>query len=315
VGDGADYHDDLVTLGAHGATAEQAVRALITADVRSACDVLAGVYDTSGGVDGRVSIEVDPRLARDAAATESEARELWAEVDRPNVMIKVPATEQGLPAITALLASGLSVNVTLIFARDRYRSVIGAWLDGLEAASAAGLELSRIESVASFFVSRVDTLVDPQLTGAAVALRGRAALANARLAYRDFQAVMASPRWQRLAARGAHPQRPLWASTSTKNPDYPDTLYVDGLVAPDTVNTMPAATLEAWLDHGETPQDTVTSAADEAEQTMADLAAAGVDYGAVVAALERQGVQSFADSWDQLLQAVGQALVDSAERQ
>jgi transaldolase len=308
IGDGSHYRDDLVVLARQGVDRDQAVRSLVVADVVAACDVLAPVHRATGGVDGRVSIEVDPRLARDTAATVAEARELWQTVDRPNVMIKVPATAEGLPAVTTLLAEGISVNVTLIFALQRYREVLDAWLAGLEAAARAGHDLSTIESVASFFVSRFDTLVDPMLGPDHVSLQGRAAVANARLAYRDFAQTLAGERWQRLAGAGAHVQRPLWASTSTKNPDYPDTLYVDGLMAPHTVNTMPAATLEAVRDHGAQPSDTVTGAYDEAQQTMADLAAAGLDYDALARTLEEQGVASFSESWEQLLAAVGAAL-------
>lgn len=308
IGDGSHYRDDLVSLARQGATAEEAVRSLIVSDVVAACDVLAPVHRASGGVDGRVSIEVDPRLALDTDATIAEARELWRTVDRSNVMIKVPATAEGLPAITTLLGEGISVNVTLIFALQRYRDVLEAWLSGLEAAHDAGHDLSTIESVASFFVSRFDTLVDPLLGEGHEELHGKAALANARLAYRDFTATVSGDRWQRLADAGAHVQRPLWASTSTKNPDYPDTIYVDGLVAPHTVNTMPAATLEAVLDHGAEPHDTVTGSYAEAEQTMTALAEAGLDYDGLARTLEEQGVKSFSDSWEQLLSAVGVAL-------
>ena len=308
IGNGEHYRDDLRRLAAAGATAQEALHDIVVSDVSAACDVLRPVYDATNGIDGRVSIEVDPALAHDLDATNAEAVALWEAVDRPNVMIKIPATAAGLPAITATLARGISVNVTLIFALDRYREVIDAWLSGLEAAHQAGHDLATIGSVASFFVSRVDTMVDGLLGDEHPKLHGTAALANARLAYRDFTQMLAGSRWQRLADAGARPQRPLWASTSTKNPAYPDTLYVDGLVAPHTVNTMPSTTLSAVLSHDRDQHDTVTTGYEAAEETMAALADAGVDYATVVRDLEDQGVASFAASWDDVRAAVGEAL-------
>ena len=251
------YAGQLHDLWARGTSVEEALRALTTHDVRWACDVLRPVYDATDGVDGRASIEVDPRLAHDTEATIAEARALWWRVDRPNLFIKIPAARQGLPAIAACLAEGISINVTLIFSLARYDAVIDAFLDGLERARQAGRDLSPIASVASFFVSRVDTEVDARLdkigTAAAARLRGRAAIANARLAYWHYERMLASPRWVALAAAGARPQRPLWASTSVKDPAYPDTRYVTDLVAPGVVNTMPEATLRAVADHGRIP--------------------------------------------------------------
>jgi transaldolase len=302
------YRDDLAALAASGADAEAAVRDLTVADVQHACDLLAGVAEASSGVDGRVSLEVDPRLAHDGGATLVAARELWQAVDRPNLMIKIPATLAGLPAVAACLAEGISVNVTLIFSLERYRAVLEAWLDGLERRLAAGRPLADVASVASFFVSRVDTEVDARLDALGVppsaGLHGRAALANARLAYQAYEQVRASPRWAALAAAGARPQRPLWASTGVKNPAYPDTLYVTELVAPDTVNTMPQATLDAVADHGVVRLGSVVEEYARARATVDALAAAGVDLDDVTALLEQQGVQKFATSWGDLLAAV-----------
>jgi transaldolase len=306
------YAAQLRDLAVRGVGVEEAVRALTTYDVRWACDVLAEVAAASGGVDGRVSIEVDPRLARQGAATLAEARALWWMVDRPNLLIKIPATVEGLPAVTACLAEGISVNVTLIFALDRYRAVLDAWLSGLEAAAAAGRDLAGIASVASFFVSRVDTEVDARLdrigSAQALALKGAAAIANARLAHEAYREVMEGPRWAALAAAGARPQRPLWASTGVKDPAYDDTRYVVELVAAGTVNTMPEATLAAVADHGAVRGDTVTSAAADAHEALQALAAVGVDYDDVVAVLETEGVGKFEDSWGELLDSVRQAL-------
>ncbi|MFZ0323321.1 MAG: transaldolase [Actinomycetes bacterium] len=319
IGDGSLYASDLAAVAAARRTPDQAVFDLAIEDVRRACDVLADVYETSGRVDGRVSLEVDPRLAHDTVATIDQARELWARVDRPNLMVKVPATVAGLPAVTTLIGEGISINVTLIFALERYEEVLDAWMAGLELAHEGGRDLSAIGSVASFFVSRVDTMVDPLLEDAAAGgdadalrWRGMAALANARLAYQRFRARMSTPPWQGLAAAGARPQRPLWASTSTKNPAYDPTMYVTGLVAPTTVNTLPAATLATVLaDAGlasAAPPDTVTEAGPSADRVMAALEQHGIDMADVVAQLERDGVASFADSWTHLVGAVGDAL-------
>lgn len=308
LGSGDAYRDQLADLAAAGASVDEAVFRITTDDVREACDVLRGVYERTGTVDGRVSIEVDPRLAHDTEGTIAAARALWSTIDRPNLFIKIPATVEGLPAIARALAEGISVNVTLIFGIERYRAVMDAFLTGLERARAAGLDLAPIGSVASFFVSRVDSAVDPRLdalgTPEAAALRGTAAIANARLAYGAFLAVATSPRWEDLAAAGAHPQRPLWASTGVKDKAYPDTLYVDELVARGVVNTMPRATLEAVADHGEVRGDTVTGTLDGAASIVGRLAELGVDLDEVTAQLEAEGVEKFVASWAQLLDGV-----------
>jgi transaldolase len=313
--DGAAYASQTRDLALRGVDLEEAVRALTTFDVRWGCDMLREVAEATGGIDGRVSIEVDPRLARDADRTVAEARALWWLVDRPNLLIKIPATEPGLPAITRCLAEGISVNVTLIFSLERYRAVLDAYVTGIEQARDAGHDLSRIASVASFFVSRVDAEIDARLeqlgTDAAMALMGEAAIANARLAYEAYEEVLASERWQALAAAGAHMQRPLWASTGVKNPDYDDTRYVVELVAPDTVNTMPEATLEAVADHGVIRGDTVRATYEDAHRVMDALAEVGVDYDDVVRVLEDEGVDKFEASWGELLDGVRAALADA----
>src|SRR5690242_19632029 len=277
---------------------------LTTYDIRWACDVMRPAYDASRGVDGRVSIEVDPRLANDTERTNAEAKALWWLVDRPNLFIKIPATVEGLPAITATLAQGISVNVTLIFTLVSYRQVMDAFLSGLEQAKANGHDLTKMGSVASFFVSRVDTEVDKRLdkigTDEAKTLMGKAAIANAQLAYEAYTEVFATDRWQALADAGAHPQRPLWASTSTKNPDYKDTIYVEELIAPGTVNTMPESVIHAFADHGEVRGDTVTGSYAQAHQVMADLKAVGIDFDDVVKVLEDEGVDKFEVSWKEL---------------
>ena len=307
---GAAYDAQLADLAVRGVGVDEAARALTTYDIRWACDVLRPVYDASEGVDGRVSIEVDPRIARETERTIAEARALWWMVDRPNLFIKIPATVEGLPAITACLAEGISVNVTLIFALERYDQVIEAYLDGLEAADR--IDLSGIASVASFFVSRVDTEVDRRLdaigTPEARALRGKAAVANARLAYELFEQRFSGPRWDALADRGARLQRPLWASTSTKDPSYPDTKYVTDLIAPHTVNTMPEGTLRATADHGVLHGDAIDGTAEESRKVFADLESLGISYADVVKVLEEEGVAKFADSWNDLLRAIGSQL-------
>jgi transaldolase len=306
--EGSAYDEQVSRLGAEGKTVEDAAFAMTTEDVRNACDILRPVYDATDGVDGRVSIEVDPRLAHETAATVQQAKALWAAVDRPNVFIKIPATVEGLPAISQVLSQGISVNVTLIFSLDRYRGVMNAFLTGLEQAREAGLDLSRIDSVASFFVSRVDTEVDKRLeaigTEDALSLKGQAGVANARLAYQAYEEVFSTPRWKNLADDGAHVQRPLWASTGVKNPEYPDTLYVTELVAPNTVNTMPEKTLEAVLDHGKIAGDTITGNYQEAGELLDALERLGISYADVTAQLEREGVQKFVASWEELLQGV-----------
>ncbi|MFI7029555.1 transaldolase [Microbispora rosea] len=305
---GDAYDAQLRDLATRGVTVEEAVRAITTFDIRWAADVLRPVFDATRGVDGRVSIEVDPRLARRTEATIAEARALWWLVDRPNVHIKIPATVEGLPAITQAISEGISVNVTLIFSLERYRQVMDAWLSGLEKAKANGLNLATIESVASFFVSRVDTEIDKRLdkigTPEAAELKGKAGVANARLAFAAYEEVMNSPRWQALRAAGAHPQRPLWASTGVKNPDYPDTLYVEQLVTAGIVNTMPEKTLDSSADHGRISGDTIRPFYQQAWDVMASLKQAGIDYDDVVRALEEEGVEKFETSWNELLETV-----------
>ncbi len=307
-----EYTEQLNDLAARKVTAEEAMRMITTYDVRWACDIMRPVFDATSGVDGRVSIEVDPRLADRTAPTVAEAKQLWWLVERPNLFIKIPATRAGLPAITATLAQGISVNVTLIFSLERYREVMDAWLSGLEQARQNGHDLSKIQSVASFFVSRVDTEIDKRLeelaTPEALALRGKAAVANARLAYEEYLKVTRSARWVSLREQGGQPQRPLWASTGTKNPDYSPTLYVDDLVAPGTVNTMPEKTLWAVAEKSTIEADTITPHFAAAHETMAALKAAGVDYDDVVEVLEREGVEKFSASWQELLTQVQSAL-------
>ncbi len=306
------YADQMRSLAAAGVDADGAVRAMTTDDVRAACDILMPIWENSGGIDGRVSIEVDPRLARETKATVTQAKELWTEVARPNVLIKIPATSEGLPAIAEVLGEGISVNVTLIFSLERYAAVIDAWMTGLERAIVRGHELSAIVSVASFFVSRLDTAVDKRLntigTPEATDLRGQAALASARCAWGVFVDALAGDRWQALHDQGALPQRPLWASTGVKDPAYPDTRYVMGLVAPGCVNTMPEATLDAVADHGVFDGDTVTGTQAASREVWSRLEALGIHEEAVCADLEKAGVASFAESWTDLLTAVNAAL-------
>jgi transaldolase len=315
--DADEYNWQLHDLAIRAVTVEEAARMITTYDVRWACDVMRPAYEATAGVDGRVSLEVDPRLAYETDKTVAEAKALWWLVDRPNLFIKIPATEAGLPAITATLAEGISVNVTLIFGLDRYSAVMDAFLAGLERARDNGHDLTKIGSVASFFVSRVDTEVDKRLekigSEQAKALRGKAAIANARLAYERYSKVFSSPRWQTLADAGAHPQRPLWASTSTKNPDYRDVIYVEELIAPGTVNTMPESVIEAFADHGEVRDDTITGAYDEARAGFDDLASVGVDMSDVVETLEREGVEKFEASWLELLDGMAKSLQAAAQ--
>jgi transaldolase len=312
IGSGAGYEEQLADLAVRGVTVDEAVRMMTTADVRAAADVLRPVYEATGGRDGRVSIEVDPRLAHDTTATVAEARQLAWLVDRPNVMIKIPATKAGLPAITEVIGAGISVNVTLIFSLERYREVMEAYVAGLEKAQAAGIDLSGIHSVASFFVSRVDSEIDKRLTllgtDEALALKGRAALANARLAYEAYERVFSGARWQALGGARANRQRPLWASTGVKDPAYKDTLYVDELVAPGTVNTMPEATLNAVADHGDVQGDTVTGGYAQARADLAAVERLGIAYDEVVRQLEDEGVAKFEVAWQDLLDAVTKSL-------
>jgi transaldolase len=318
--EGDAYNAQVKDLAQQGKDVNESVFALTTDDVRNACDIFLPLYEATGGQDGRVSIEVDPRLAADTAKTVEEAKTLRASVDRPNVHIKIPASVEGLPAISQVLAEGISVNVTLIFSLDRYRGVMNAFLTGLEQAREAGKDLSQIYSVASFFVSRVDTEVDKRLdaiTGdkaaEASALKGKAAVANAQLAYQAYEEVFATPRWKNLADDGANPQRPLWASTGVKNPDYPDTLYVTELVAPGVVNTMPEKTLDAVIDHGKVTGDTVTGSYAEAARVLDELEALGVSYSDVTAVLEKEGVEKFEKSWNELLTEVQADLQKAAK--
>jgi transaldolase len=298
------YNEQLKDLALRGVTVEEAVRMITTADVREAADVLRRAYDASGGQDGRVSIEVDPRLARSTAKTVAEAKQLWWLVDRENLFIKIPATREGLPAITEVLGAGISVNVTLIFSLERYREVMDAFLAGIELAKENGHDLSKIASVASFFVSRVDTEIDKRLEKLGkTELRGKAGVANARLAFEAYEKVFSSERWSALAAAGAKPQRPLWASTGVKDPAYPDTMYVDELITRGVVNTMPEATLDAEADHGKPVEDSIRTHYAEAQKVLDDLAAAGVSYDDVVQQLEDEGVDKFEASWKELLEA------------
>ncbi len=312
---GEAYEQQLSELADKGADAEQAVFEITTSDVREACDVFAGVYESTGGVDGRVSIEVDPRMARDADATIAEAKRLYDAVGRENVMIKIPATVEGIEAIAATLAEGISVNVTLIFSLERYRAVINAFMLGLEKAHAAGRDLSKIHSVASFFVSRVDGEVDKRLELAAEEgkpgtekLRSQAAIANARLAHQIAGESFSSERWQLLADRGAHPQRLLLASTGTKDPNLSDTLYVTELAAAGVVNTMPEKTLNALADHGEIDGDTMTDTYVESNRVLDGISAAGISYREVVDHLEADGLSKFDKSWEGLLGTITEGL-------
>ncbi|WP_409426273.1 transaldolase [Mycobacterium sp. SMC-11] len=312
---GHSYDKQLAELAARGADVDAVIRTVTTDDVRNACDVLSAAWEATDGVDGRVSIEVDPRLAHETDKTVAQAVELWKIVDRPNLFIKIPATKAGLPAITAVLAEGISVNVTLIFSVERHREVMDAYLAGLEAAKAAGHDLAKIHSVASFFVSRVDTEIDARLekigSAEALALRGKAGLANARLAYAAYEEVFDGKRFAELAADGARVQRPLWASTGVKNPDYPDTLYVTELVAAHTVNTMPEPTLDAVADHGDITGDTIAGTAAASQQVFDQLAAVGIDLTDVFLVLENEGVEKFEASWGELLDATATQLEEA----
>lgn len=315
---GHAYDDRIAELAERGADVDAVIRTVTTDDVRAACDVFASTYEASDGVDGRVSLEVDPRLAHDTDKTVKQAIELWKIVDRPNLFIKIPATKAGLPAITATLAEGISVNVTLIFSVERHREVMDAYLKGLDAAKKAGHDISTIHSVASFFVSRVDTEIDKRLekigSDEALALRGQAGVANARLAYAAYQEVfVGGDRFERLQADGARVQRPLWASTGVKNPDYADTLYVTELVAPNTVNTMPEKTLDAVADHGVITGDTVTGTASAAQDVFDKLEAVGVDLTDVFLVLENEGVEKFEKSWYELAEATQSELESAAK--
>jgi transaldolase len=302
---GSDSYDDqLHAMAVRKVSVEEALRTITAADVRDACDLLAPVAARTGR-DGRVSLEVAPGLAHDTDATAAEAAHLWWLVDRPNLFIKIPATEAGLPAITTSIAAGISVNVTLIFSLDRYRAVMDAYLTGIEQRIAAGGSLDGIESVASFFVSRVDTEIDKRLdaAGADASVKGKAGIANAQLAYQAYEEVFSSDRWRALEAKGATVQRPLWASTGVKNPEYSDTMYISELIAPGTVNTMPEKTMKAYGDHGEagTP---VQKSYEDAAAVLRSVADAGVDLDDVFQVLEDEGVQKFVDAWDELTDSI-----------
>jgi transaldolase len=309
---GESYSAQVAELAAAGTSVDDAIFRITTDDVRNATDIFRPVYDATNGVDGRVSIEVSPELAHDTDGTIAQAKALWATVDRPNALIKIPATKAGLPAITEVIGSGISVNVTLIFSLERYAEVIDAYLSGIEQAVAAGIDPSGIQSVASFFVSRVDTEVDKRLTAigtdAAEALKSKAGVANARLAYELFEREFATDRAKGLVAQGATVQRPLWASTGVKDPSLPDTLYVTELVAAGTVNTMPEKTLQATFDHGVVTGDTITANYADAHAVFDDLAAAGVDFADVTDVLESEGVEKFIVSWHELQETVKNAL-------
>lgn len=312
---GESYAEQISELAKAGKGVTEAVFEITTADVARAADLFRPIYDASHGFDGWVSIEVEPCLAHDAAATIAAAKELWAKIDKPNVMIKIPATAEGLEAITATIAAGISVNATLIFNLQRYREVVNAYLTGLEQAKAAGIDLSRIHSVASFFVSRVDTEIDKRLeavgTDEALALRSRAGVANAQLAYEAFEQVFALERAAGLLAAGSNKQRPLWASTGVKEPSLPDTLYVTQLVADGVVNTMPEKTLEATFDHGQIVGDSITGSCDDANKVLDAIAGLGIAYDDVTALLEKEGVEKFIVSWNELLDTVTQALAEA----
>ncbi|MGK5447416.1 transaldolase [Streptomyces radiopugnans] len=308
---GSDSYDDQVhAMAIRKVSVEEALRTITAADVRDACDLLAPVAQRTGR-DGRVSLEVSPAVAHDTDATAAEAAHLWWLVDRPNLYIKIPATQEGLAAIATSIARGISVNVTLIFSPERYRAVMDAYLSGLEQRVQDGGSLDGIESVASFFVSRVDAEIDRRLdeAGADPSLKGKAALANAQLAYQAYEEVFSSDRWRALEAQGAKPQRPLWASTGVKNQDYPDTLYISDLIAPDTVNTMPEKTLKDYAGHGH-PGTPVQQTYDEAAQVMKAVTDAGIDLDDVFKVLEDEGIKKFADSWDELTESVSSQLED-----
>jgi transaldolase len=306
---GEGYQDQVSELAASGADATSAIFAITTKDVADACDIFAGVHASTNGFDGRVSIEVEPGLANDAAGTIKQAKELFAAVDRENVMIKIPATKPGLAAITAVIAEGISVNVTLIFSLSRYREVISAYIDGVKLAKANGHDVSKIHSVASFFVSRVDTEIDKRLEAAGKPeLKSKAALANARLAYEVFEQEFATDAWSTLAEAGANVQRPLMASTGVKDPALLDTLYVTELVAPQLVNTMPEKTMEAVFDHGVVPPASITNNYENAREVLAAVADAGVSLDDATQLLEDEGVEKFIISWGELVDTVDSAL-------
>jgi transaldolase len=308
----SDYNEQLQDLKSAGVPAEEIAKNLMAADIQRGCDLLRGVFGATGGEDGYVSVEVSPTLADDSQATVAEARDWVKQISRSNLLVKVPATPEGVPAIRALIGEGISVNVTLIFSLERYDEVMEAYVAGLEDFRSSGGDLSTIASVASFFVSRFDTEVDPRLeaigTDDALALRGVTAVANARVAYGQFLEKFESKRFRSLEADGARVQRPLWASTSTKNPAYPDLIYVEGLVAATTVNTMPLATIDAYQDHGDAlPSPFGSGDIEQARQDLERLGSVGIDYEEIVLILEEEGVDKFTKSWLELLERVEQA--------
>ncbi|CAM3777214.1 transaldolase [Nocardioides zeicaulis] len=311
---GERYDAQVRELAGQGADVDRATLVITTDDVREACKVMRPVFDATDGVDGRVSIEVSPGLAHATDDTVAEAATLYKTVGEPNVMIKIPGTKEGWPAITETIAAGISVNVTLIFGLEQYRNVMEAYVAGLEQAADNGHDLADIHSVASFFVSRVDTEIDKRLDattegpGTDGSLKGKAGVANARLAFKMYEEFFAGPRWEALEAKGARKQRPLWASTGVKNPDYDDTMYVVDLVVENTVNTMPEATLDAVADHGEVRGDRVRPFYDDAQAHMAALAEAGIDYDDVIEVLLKEGVDKFVVAWDELQSTLGASL-------
>jgi transaldolase len=317
IGKSDDYDDELESLAAQGAEAGEAFETLAVDDIQRACDLFRPVYDAADGHDGMVSLEVSPLLASDTQRTVDEARRLWKRVDRPNLMIKVPGTDEGIPAIEQLLSEGINVNITLLFSLAGYERVMEAYLRGMERRAEAGQPLERVASVASFFVSRVDSAVDAELekivkeggpnAEKAKSVMGRAAIDNAKMAYLRFTQVFSGERWERLKARGARVQRPLWASTSTKNPAYRDVIYIEELIGPDTVNTIPLATIEAFADHGETRR-TVDTDLDRARGELATLQELGIDLDAVTDRLQVEGVEKFAKAFNQMIQTVGEKL-------
>jgi len=307
---GQEYDAQIRQVTAAGGTIEAVYEALVVTDIRNACDILRPVFDKTGGVDGFLSLEVSPHLARDTDGSVAEGRRLWQAVDRPNLLIKIPGTAEGVPAIEQLLFEGINVNVTLLFSIDSYQAVAEAHMRALERRLAAGLPIDKVASVASFFLSRIDVLVDGLLKALAAgsepdpqALLGKAAIANAKLAYRQFKQNTASGRWKTLAAKGGRVQRMLWASTSTKNPDYSDVMYVDTLIGPDTVNTLPEETIAAFADHG-TAASTVEKGLDDAKTTMAAIAKLGIDFAKATRQLEEEGIQKFIDPYESLLEAL-----------
>jgi transaldolase len=317
ISDANAYAEQVNRLAAEGVSTDQAIRVITTDDVRDAADLFKPVYDDTDGVDGRVSIEVEPGLARDTEKTIAQAKELWETVGRENVFVKIPATKEGIPAIAETLAAGISVNVTLIFSLDRYKAVVDAFLTGVEKAIDNGHDVTKLGSVASFFVSRVDTEVDKRLdaigTDEAKALKGKAAIANARLAFEAYEEIFASDRWRQIETTGAKPQRPLWASTGVKDPAYKNTMYVEELITAGVVNTMPQATIDAFAESGEVRGDTVRADYDADRKVIADLEKLGISYDEVVQVLEDEGVSKFEVSWTELQDTVTGALKAAAK--